>query len=263
VEMAGALAELTGNVLSRDFKEFGSEDFRIILCEAADRLLPDLPEDLAREAEIILKAKGVEVRFGSPIADFDGQEVKLKDGSVIPTHSLIWTAGIQAAGITKNLDLALGAGGRIVVEPTLQVPGHPEVFAIGDAAYWEEGGKTIPMVAPAAVQMAETAADNILRLLAGKALRSFHYRNPGTMATIGRNAAVAEVKGLKFRGFSARYGSAGLFRGTDARTRPGGTSDPGKGRLNPAPCHPLKTVSRWPWNRSRRNGCGCTPPAPG
>lgn len=99
--------------------------------------------------------------------------------------------------------MSLNAGGRIVVEPTLQIPGHPEVFAIGDAAYWEEGGKPIPMVAPAAVQMAETAAENVLRRIRGKALRSFHYRNPGALATIGRNAAVARVKGLKFRGFPA------------------------------------------------------------
>jgi len=203
VEMAGALAELTGNVLSRDFREFGSEDFRIILCEAAGRLLPDLPEDLAREAEGILKAKGVEVRLGSSIVDFDGEEVKLKDRSAIPAHTLIWTAGIQAAGITRSLGLSLGAGGRIVVEPTLQLPGHPEVFAIGDAAYWEEDGKPIPMVAPAAVQMADTASGNILGRIHGTALRSFHYRNPGALATIGRNAAVAKVKGLKFRGFAA------------------------------------------------------------
>jgi NADH dehydrogenase len=203
VEMAGALAELTGNVLSKDFKEFDSGDFRIILCEAAERLLPDLPEDLARDAEGILRVKGVEVRLGAAITDFDGREVKLKDASAIPAHTLIWTAGIQAANITRNLDLSLAAGGRIAVEPTLQVPGHPEVFAIGDGAYWEEQGKAIHMVAPAAVQMAETAVENILRRLRGREPRSFHYRNPGALATIGRNAAVAEVKGLKFRGFTA------------------------------------------------------------
>lgn len=203
VEMAGALAELTRNVLSRDFREFGSEDFRIILCEAAVRLLPDLPEDLAREAEGILKTKGVEVRFGTSITDFDGQKVLLEDGTAVPARTLIWTAGVEAAEITRSLDLPLSAGGRIVVEPTLQVPGHPEVFAIGDAAYWEEEGRPIPMVAPAAVQMAETAGDNILRRIGGRELRTFHYRNPGALATIGRNAAVAKVKGLKFRGFSA------------------------------------------------------------
>ncbi len=203
VEMAGALAELTSNVLSRDFREFKSRDFRIILCEAAGRLLPDLPEDLAREAEDILKAKGVEVRLRSFITDFDGEAVTLKDRSPIPAHTLIWTAGIEAARITRNLGVPLNAGGRIIVEPTLQLPGRPEVFAIGDAAYWEEGGKPIPMVAPAAVQMAEAAAENILLRIRGKELRSFHYRNPGALATIGRNAAVARVKGLKFRGFAA------------------------------------------------------------
>jgi NADH dehydrogenase len=203
VEMAGALAELTGNVLSRDFREFRSDDFRIILCEAADRLLPDLPEDLAREAGAILEAKGVEVRLGAFISDFDGETVKFEDGSALSARTLIWTAGIQAAGITRSLGLALGTNGRIIVEPTLQVPGHPEVFAIGDNACWEENGRPIPMVAPAAVQMAETAAHNVLRLIRGRDLRAFHYRNPGALATIGRNAAVARVKGMKFRGFAA------------------------------------------------------------
>lgn len=203
VEMAGALAELTGSVLSRDFKEFRSEDFRIILCEAADRLLPDLPEDLAREAERILKVKGVEVRLGTIVAAFDGRAVKLEDESTIPAHTLIWTAGIQAAELTARLGVPLGSGGRIVVEPTLQVPGHPEVFAIGDAAFWQEEGQVIPMVAPAAVQMAQTASDNILRRLENRPLRCFHYKNPGALATIGRNAAVAKVGRLKFRGFSA------------------------------------------------------------
>jgi NADH:ubiquinone reductase (H+-translocating) len=201
--MAGALAELTGNVLSRDFKEFRSEDFRIILCEAANRLLPDLPGDLARDAEGILKAKGVEVRLGTFVAAFDGKAVKLKDGSAIPAHTLIWTAGIQAAEVTGKLGLSLGSGGRIVVEPTLQVPGHPEVFAIGDAAFWEEGGRAIPMVAPAAVQMAQIASENVLRRIENRPLLRFHYKNPGALATIGRNAAVAKVKGLKFSGFSA------------------------------------------------------------
>jgi len=203
VEMAGALAELTRNVLSKDFREFGSTDFRIIICEAADRLLPDLPEDLAREAMRILTKKGAEVKLASHITDFDGEEVKLKDQSAIPARTLIWTAGIQAAEITEALNLPLSANKRVIVEPTLQVPRHPEVFVIGDAAYWEEGGRPIPMVAPAAVQMAEIAARNIACLLRDAPLRSFHYRNPGALATIGRNAAVAKVKGLKFKGFSA------------------------------------------------------------
>ena len=203
VEMAGALAELTANVLSRDFKEFRHDEFRIILCEAGDRLLPDLPEDLAREAEGILKAKGVEVRLGAFVAAFDGEEVKLKDGSAIPADTLIWTAGIQAAGVTGKLGVSLGPNRRIIVEPTLQVPGHPEVFAIGDAAFWEEEGTAIPMVAPAAVQMAQTVSENILRRIENRSLRCFHYKNPGALATIGRNAAVAKVKGLKFRGFAA------------------------------------------------------------
>ncbi len=203
VEMAGALAELFRYVLSKDFREFSSKDFRILLCEAAGRLLPDLPEELARQAERILSKKGVEVMLGSFIEEFDGERVMVKGGRIIPACTLIWTAGIQAAGITAELGLPLGANNRVAVDKTLQVPGHPQVFVIGDAAYWQEEGRPIPMVAPAAVQMAEVAAENIVRLLRDKPLLPFRYRNPGALATIGRNAAVAKVKGIKLKGFAA------------------------------------------------------------
>ena len=203
VEMAGALGELVRLVLARDYPEFPIAEVRIVLAEATGRLLPDLPEDLARTAAEILKRKGVEVRLGCPIEDFDGREIRLAGRPSFPAHTLIWTAGIESVELAQSLPLPLGRGRRIMVNPALQVPEHPEVYVIGDAAYWELEGKPGPMVAPAAVQMADLAADNISRALQGKPPRSFVYKNPGALATIGRNAAVARVAGMKFKGLTA------------------------------------------------------------
>jgi NADH dehydrogenase len=203
VEMAGALAELVRLVLIRDYPELPTEEIRIVLAEATGRLLPDLPADLAQTAAEILGRKAVDVRFGCIIEDFDGHKVRLRGGEYLPARTLIWTAGVEAAGATRSIDLPQGRGGRIMVLPTLQAPGHPEVYAIGDAAYWELDGSPGPMVAPAAVQMADTAAANIRRYLAGEALLEFRYKNPGALATIGRNAAVAQVGGFKFKGLTA------------------------------------------------------------
>ena len=145
----------------------------------------------------------MEVRLSTQIQDFSGQEIRLKGGEKLPAATLIWTGGVSAAPLAKALKLPLGRQDRIVVEPTLQVPGRPEVYVIGDAAYLEAAGQPLPMVAPAAVQMAECAVRNVLARIAGQPLEPFRYRSPGLLATIGRNAAVAQIAGLKFRGFLA------------------------------------------------------------
>jgi NADH dehydrogenase len=147
--------------------------------------------------------KWIEVRFSASVADFDGERVRLKSGEVIPAHTVIWAAGVKAAALNEGVGLAVGRQGRIPVEPTLQVPGHPEVYLIGDASYVEENGAPLPMVAPVAIQMAEAAAQNIVRTLRRKPLQAFRYRDQGTLATIGRNAAVAHVFGLQLSGFPA------------------------------------------------------------
>ena len=116
---------------------------------------------------------------------------------------MIWAAGARAAGLNDRLGLATARQGRIAVEPTLQVAAHPEVYVIGDAAYRETNGVPLPMVAPVAIQMADTVARNIVRTLRGAPLREFRYRDQGTLATIGRNAAVAHVFGLQLSGFPA------------------------------------------------------------
>ena len=203
VEMAGALSELIRLVLVKDYPRLNIKDVRILLLEATDQLLAAMPERLREAAGKTLWRKYVEVRFGATVADFDGQRITLKSGEVIPAHTVIWAAGVSASPLNAALGLARGRQGRILVEPTLQVQGHPEVFIIGDAAYREENGEPLPMVAPVAIQMGKSVARNIVRMLRNKPLEPFRYRDQGTLATIGRNAAVANVFGVQASGFLA------------------------------------------------------------
>jgi NADH dehydrogenase len=203
VEMAGALAELVKQVLLKDYPEFDREQLRVLLLEARGEILPGFPADLCRAARETLGRKGVSVRLDTQVADYNGQELRLKGGEKLPAATLIWTGGVAAAPLARRLKVPLGRQDRILTEPTLQLPGHPEVYSIGDATYAEAGGEPLPLVAPAAVQMAERAAANILGALAGRPPAPFVYRSPGLLATIGRNAAVAQVGGLKLHGFLA------------------------------------------------------------
>ncbi|MGH7529672.1 MAG: NAD(P)/FAD-dependent oxidoreductase [Gemmatimonadales bacterium] len=203
VEMAGALSELIRLVLVKDYPRLNIKDVRILLLEATDRLLAALPPKLGEAAAATLWRKHVEVRCGAAVADFDGARVTLKSGEVIPAHTLIWAAGVRAAPLGARLGLRTAQQGRIVVTPTLQVAGRPEIYVIGDAAYVEADGAPLPMVAPVAMQMADVVATNIRRAVRGEAQTPFRYRDPGTLATIGRNAAVAHIWGLELRGFIA------------------------------------------------------------
>ena len=203
VEMAGALSELIRLVLVKDYPRLNIKDVRILLLEATDKLLAAMPERLREAAGRTLWRKWIEVRFNATVADFDGERVRLKSGEVVPAHTVIWAAGVRATALNGRLGLPAGRQGRIPVEPTLQVPGHPDVYIIGDAAYREENGEPLPMVAPVAIQMGESVARNIVRTLRGKPLEPFRYHDQGTLATIGRNAAVAHVFGVNWSGFPA------------------------------------------------------------
>ena len=203
VEMAGALSELIRLVLVKDYPRLNVKDVRVLLLEATDRLLGGMPARLGEAAAETLWRKKVEVRFGALVEDYDGERVRLKGGEVIPARSLIWAAGARAVSLTGRLGLPTGRQGRISVEPTLQVGAHPEIYVIGDAAYLEVAGGPLPMMAPVAIQMAETAAENIRRRIAGEPPLQFRYRDPGSLATIGRNAAVAYIRGIGFTGFPA------------------------------------------------------------
>jgi NADH dehydrogenase len=130
--------------------------------------------------------------------------VILGDGGRIDTHTLIWTAGVKAAEIIAGLGVELAGAGRVRVEPTLQVPGHPEVFVIGDAAFLPDAnGQPLPMLSTVAIQQGKAAAKNIRRLISSDSPADFHYKDPGLLATIGRNAAVARIRGISFSGFPA------------------------------------------------------------
>ncbi len=203
VETAGALSELVHLVLAKDLPGLDLTEVSIILLEAANRVLPGMPAPLAQAAVATLEKKGVQVRLGAMVDDYDGETVTLGGGERIATRTLIWAAGARAEPLVSRLGRPTGRQGRVAVGQTLQLAGAPEVFVIGDAAYLEDAGKPLPMMAPVAMQMGDTAADNIGRLMRGEAPIAFRYQDPGSLATIGRNAAIAYIHGLSLQGFPA------------------------------------------------------------
>jgi NADH dehydrogenase len=204
VETAGALAELIRLVISKDYPDMDLKDVRVILLESAPYVMESYPDPLRKATFNLLKRKGVEIWLNTRLMDFDGEMMTLADERRIPAHTLIWTAGVRAADLTGKLGLPQGSGARLVTEQTLQLAGHPEVFLVGDAAYLvDQDGRPLPMLATVAQQEARVAVDNLKRMLKGQEPRAFHYKDPGLLATIGRNAAVARIAGLSFSGFIA------------------------------------------------------------
>ena len=201
VELAGAFRELYNHVLARDYPALDFRQVRVVLVEATDRLLTALAPELGEEAVRTLKSMGVEVRLGAALAGADDDGIIFKDGSRLDCATLVWAAGVRGSPLGDTLGLAACRGSRVCVEPSLQVTGHPEVYAIGDLAYLEApGGQAYPMVAPVAIQQGEAAARNIVRQIQAEPPQPFRYQDRGTMATIGRRAAVAQVGGLKLTG---------------------------------------------------------------
>jgi len=203
VEFAGALAELTRFVLTKDYPELHATVPRIILVEATDRLLAAFPEELQLYALEKLRRMGVEVLLKDQVTDAEPERVLLQQGLAIPAHTLFWSAGVCAAPLADRLDVPKGAAGRIPVQPDLTLASHPEVFVIGDLAYLIQDGAPLPMVAPVAMQQGEYAGEAIVARNLGKSLPPFHYRDKGTMATIGRSAAVAMVSEKNYSGYAA------------------------------------------------------------
>ena len=203
VEMAGSLAELTRLVLVKDYPRLNVKDVRVLILEAADRLLTGMSPRSSEVTEQTLWNKHVEVRHGASVMEYDGQTIRLKSGELIPARTVIWAAGARAADLAGQLASPTARLGRVVVRPTLNLPDHPEVFVIGDSAYLESDGRPLPMMAPVALQMADTAARNIANQLRGQPAEAFRYKDPGSLATIGRNAAVAQFGRVSFKGFPA------------------------------------------------------------
>jgi NADH dehydrogenase len=208
VELAGATAELARTVLNRDFRHIDPSSARIILLEGAPHVLSHLPVDLSESAERQLEKLGVHVRTSTRVKEIREGEVELENGEVIRAANILWAAGVSATPLAKKLGVELDKGGRVKVNPDLSLPGHSEIFAIGDMALvLDEKGKPVPGVSPAAMQMGRYVArliEDEIDLGVGRAPRQpFKYWDKGTMATIGRSAAVAWVGRFKFSGLTA------------------------------------------------------------
>ncbi|HEV2695714.1 MAG TPA: NAD(P)/FAD-dependent oxidoreductase [Verrucomicrobiae bacterium] len=208
VELAGSFAELTRSVLSHDFRRIDPTQARIILIEGSPNVLSHLPLELSVSAKRQLEALGVQVRTATKVQNIRQGEVELVGGEIIHAENILWAAGVSATSLTKKLGVELDRAGRIKVAPDLSLPGHPEIFAIGDMALvLDAEGKPVPGVSPAAMQMgkyvAKTLEDKIRFGAKAEPRPAFKYWDKGTMATIGRKAAVAWIGRFKFSGFPA------------------------------------------------------------
>lgn len=203
VEYAGALMELIRTPLRKDFPELDFAEASVVLLEATDSLLPGFEAKLSRYAAERLRRMGVDLRMGAQVSAVTPGEVRLEDGTVIPTETVAWTAGVQGHPLVRDWGLPADRKGRVEVDELLQVRGVPDVYVVGDLALVEQDGAPLPMVAPVATQQGETVAKNLLRTLRGEEPRPFVYRDPGMMATIGRNKAIATIRGRSFTGYFA------------------------------------------------------------
>ncbi|MEI6212847.1 MAG: NAD(P)/FAD-dependent oxidoreductase [Desulfuromonadales bacterium] len=204
VEFAGALRELIVYVLSKDYPGISVSETRIVLIEAADSLLTAMPADLRQYAAEKLQAMGVEMRLTTRVVGATAESVAFADGTILGCHTILWSAGVSAAGLAASITgVERGAAGRIVVQPDLSISGHSEVFVIGDMACCLNNGAPLPMMAPIATQQGRYAARALLAKEQGAVMPPFHYFDKGCMATIGRSAAVATTGSLNFSGYLA------------------------------------------------------------
>jgi NADH dehydrogenase len=211
VELAGTLGEIAHDVLKDDFRSIRPEEARILLLDGSPRVLPPFPEDLSADAEKQLIGLGVRARTGVRVTNIDAEGVSIhsdRGDERIDSHTVLWAAGVRATPITKTLANRAGVQvdktGRITTANDCTIPGHLDIFVIGDIAdFKDEHGKSLPGVAPVAMQQGRYAAGAILRRLENKPLKPFHYFDKGTLAVIGRKAAVAELGKLHFSGIVA------------------------------------------------------------
>ena len=190
VELAGTLAEIARHTLKGEFRRFDPRNARVVLVEGMDRVLPPYPPDLSERARVQLERLGVTVWLGRRVTGIDAQGVQL-GGDRLEAKTVIWCAGVAASPLGATLGVPLERGGRVIVEPDLSVPGHPEIQVVGDLAALPAHEPPVPGVAPAAKQMGRHAARNLVAALAGRPTRPFRYRDYGQLATIGRSKAVA------------------------------------------------------------------------
>ncbi len=204
VEMAGALAEVSRHALAEDFRHIDPSQARVILVEADQRVLTAYPAELSEKAERQLRKLGVEVKLSARVTAIDATGVTIGGSERIASHAAVWAAGVAASPLARSLGVPLDRAGRVIVGPALNLPGRDDVYVVGDLAALEQDGKQVPGVAPAAIQGGKYVAKVIKRRLAGEpALPPFRYNDKGSLATIGRGAAVGDLGKLKLSGFLA------------------------------------------------------------
>ncbi len=204
VEMAGAISEIARVTLVKDFRHIDSSQARVILVDAATRVLPVYAPDLSESARRQLFDLGVDVRLKSQVENLTEAGVTLKDGETIPTKTVIWAAGNAASPLGQSLGVPLDKQGRVIVNTDLTVPGHANIFVIGDMAHFAPGGGApLPGLSPVAMQQGRHVARNIRIQMAGGWMEAFDYWDKGTMATIGRHRAVCDAGFMRFGGFIA------------------------------------------------------------
>jgi NADH:ubiquinone reductase (H+-translocating) len=203
VELAGTLAEIARRALANEFNSIDPKRTRIILLEGGPRILPAYPDDLSQSAEDQLHGLGVEVRTSTMVTGVEPGAVRMGD-SRLPSVVTLWAAGVAASPLGKKLGAPIDRAGRVLVNPDLSLPGHREVFVVGDlASLKDENGALVPGVAPAAIQQGKATARNIIHELQGEPRKNFHYVNKGNLATIGRAAAIAQFGKIHISGFIA------------------------------------------------------------
>ncbi len=202
VELAGTLAEIAKKTLAKDFRWIDPSRARVLLLEGGPSVLATHVPELREKAREQLVGLGVEVRTGAKVTGIDETGVSLGDER-IGARTVLWAAGVAATPLNKTIGAPLDRAGRVLVEPDLTVPGHPEIYVVGDAASLSIDGKPVPGVARAAMDGGAHAAKNILRTMAGKERSPFRYKDPGSLATIGRAAAVADFGKVKITGYFA------------------------------------------------------------
>lgn len=204
VELAGAIREIAQRTMTGDFRHFDPASTRVILLDAGDRLLPTYPPDLSQRTKELLEQRGVEVLTGALVTAIDEKGVTA-GGKRIEAGTIFWAAGVKPSPLGRSLGAPLDRAGRVLVEPDLTVPGHPEIFVIGDLAAIRWKGEWVPGVAQGAIQSGRYVARVIVHRLQGKPIEPFRFKDLGIMATIGRKAAVAVVGRRHFSGFIAWF----------------------------------------------------------
>ena len=203
VEFAGALAELVYRSLAKDYPTLDFSQVRLFLFQGADSLLPSLPKRLQTYTHQRLNKLGVEVYLQTKVSQVTQEAVYLADGRIVDTKTVVWATGVQGNPLASTRELSTEPNGKVTVSSTLQVPGYPNTYVIGDLAAIQDKGSSLPMLAPVAIQQGRAVARNITRQIKGQHPLPFRYHHKGTMAIVGRHHAVAHLGKFTFTGFLA------------------------------------------------------------